>query len=68
MNTTRHLIRPVLLGLLLTLGSSGYAVAACTPTAQARCWYLYDQCIVYGNPNVDCEAQYFNCLDRHGCG
>lgn len=68
MNTTRHLIRPILLGLLLTLGSAGHATAACRPSVYTYCWYLYENCLVYGSPGVDCDAIYFDCLDRRGCG
>ena len=68
MNTTRHLIRPLVLGLLLTFASGGYAVAACTPSTYAYCWEQREMCLVNGGLEDDCNIEYFDCLSRRGCG
>lgn len=68
MNTTRHLIRPFVLGLLLTFASGGYAIAACTPSTYAYCWEQREMCLVNGGLEDDCNIEYFDCLLRRGCG
>ncbi len=68
MNTTRHLIRPFVLGLLLTFASGGYAIAACTPSTYAYCWEQREMCLVNGGLEDDCNIEYFDCLSRRGCG
>ena len=68
MNTTRHLIRPFVLGLLLTFVSGGYAIAACTPSTYAYCWEQREMCLVNGGLEDDCNIEYFDCLSRRGCG
>lgn len=68
MNRSRHLIRPFLLAALLTLGSAGYANAACTPSTYAYCWQQYESCIINGGEQEFCTAEYFDCLTRRGCG
>lgn len=68
MNTTRHLIQPLVLGLLLTLGSAGHANAVCRPSTYAYCWDQREMCLVNGGLEDDCNAEYFDCLSRRGCG
>lgn len=66
---TRHLLaHPFLLAIALTLGSAGYANAACTPSTYAYCWGQYESCIVNGGEEDDCVSEYFACLSRRGCG
>ena len=68
MNTTRQLIQPIVLGLLLTLGSAGHANAVCRPSTYAYCWDQREMCLVNGGLEDDCNAEYFGCLSRRGCG
>lgn len=68
MNVKRHLLRPFLIALLLSLGSGGYAVAACTPSTYAYCWEQREMCILNAGEEDDCNAEYFACLARRGCG
>jgi hypothetical protein len=68
MNTKRHLIQPIVLGLLLTLGSAGHANAVCRPSTYAYCWEQREMCLVNGGLEDDCNAAYFDCLSRRGCG
>ena len=68
MNKTRHLIQPVALGLLLTLGSIGHANAVCKPSTYAYCCQQREMCLLNGREEEACNAEYIDRLPRRGCG
>lgn len=68
MKAKRHFVHPILVAMLLTLGSTGYANAACSPATYAYCWEQYETCIINGGDEAYCTTEYFDCLSRRGCG
>jgi hypothetical protein len=68
MNAKRYLLNSFTLAALLTLGTGPVAARSCSPSTYAYCWEQREMCLNNVGDEDFCNAEYFDCLARRGCG